>query len=63
MPELNPTTHGSLLEFFPGDFKFLKKKKKKKKFLIGFSFKFNEIKIFTLVYELVNMGKNVHLFL
>jgi len=36
---------------------------KKKRYLIEFSFKFNELKILQSAYELVSPGKNIRLFL
>jgi hypothetical protein len=48
-PELNALHSGCLLGFFAGVFKFQCMLLEKKAYLIGFSFKFNEIKCCTLL--------------
>jgi len=55
--QLNPSVQRRLLEFFTGDFKFKCLLLQKKAYLIGFSYKFNEIKFCTV------LMKNFHLFL
>jgi len=49
MPELNPSEQCCLQGFFTGDFKLYFLVLEKKAYLIGFSFKFNEIKLCTML--------------
>ena len=62
MLELNPSKQCCPPRFLAGTFKFyrLLLGGEEKKTLMDLSFKFNEIKF---CIELVNLGKNVHLFL
>jgi len=61
--ELNPSEQGCLPEFFTGDFKFYCLLVEEKAYLIYFSFKFNELKFFTLLMNWLIWEKNVHLLL